>query len=490
MSFCAENKDYGGRMLGMRDIFQQLEPAVMWEPDKVRNRFCELFNYILDNGRTPRSISLKVDDTLPAMMLNDFDEYIDQGLWIISCIHTYLSYTDDYSVLDEICGYYHLDEENGKRNFYQTDEKTTVLEHLIRITNYLVSNIDTEYGTNCLRLLNGDWNDAINELGRTDDKNKKWGSGVSVMAAVHFYQNLGEMTDILNHVGGYRDLCLKYTQLREQTKKGLLEFAVDVCGNDRQIVHGWGDKISYKVGSLKDTDGNRRYNLISNAFWVLCGMLNQDTTLKEDILKVYEKLDSRYGYKTFEPAFSPDMQGIGRLVTILPGTAENACAYVHASMFANMSLFLMGESELAWKQMKKSITCTHENINTSPFVMCNQYCDNLEYNLDGVALSDWTTGSAAILMKGLVKYGFGINPSLDNLIIQAPAVMPSDYVKIKINVCNKSIIFEYRNNKCGNRSFKVNDYEVKGEFDELMNTEKIVISKNNLTDGMTIMVTD
>ena len=68
--------------------------------------------------------------------------------------------------------------------------------------------------------------------------------------------------------------------------------------------------------------------------------------------------------------------------------------------------------------------------------------------------------------------------------------MPSDYVKIKINVCNKSIIFEYRNNKCGNRSFKVNDYEVKGEFDELMNTEKIVISKNNLTDGMTIMVTD
>ncbi len=490
VTFNAENKDFGGRLLGMRDIFQQIEPAVMWEPDVARKRFCELFNYIFDSGRTPRSISLPVDDVLCDMHLRDFNEYVDQGLWIISCMHTYLSYTDDYSVLDEVCGYYHLEEVGKNRNHYVTDEKTTILEHLIRITNYLISNIDTEYNTNCLRILNGDWNDAINGLGNTADKDKKWGSGVSVMAAVHFYQNLHEMIEILEHVGGYDQLCAEYRDWRNKTREGLLKFAVDSDGEDRQVVHGWGDKLSYKVGSLKDVDGNRRYNLISNAFWVLCGMLPEDASLKSDILKVYEKLDSRYGYKTFEPPFTRGMDGVGRIKNILPGTAENACVYVHASMFADMSLFLLGEPALAWEQLGKTIACTHENINLSPFNMSNQYCDNPEFCLDGQALSDWPTGSAAIFIKGLVKYGFGICPDLDYVTIQTPSVMPSDSAKLELSVCGKTIFFEYENKGMGSRTYQINGETVQGGFDTLMNTYKIRIDKKDLADNMTISVTD
>ncbi len=490
VSFNAENKDFGGRLLGMRDIFQQIEPAVMWQPDITRARLCELFNFIFDNGRTPRSISLPVDNVLQNMRLNDFNEYVDQGLWAISCVHTYLSYTDDYSVLDEICGYYHLDEVDEKRTFFATEEKTTILEHLIRMTKYLISNMDTQYGTNCLRILNGDWNDAINWLGNTDEPGKKWGSGVSVMAAVHFYLNLKEMMDILQHVGGYEELCEEFKTAREKTRQGLLKYAVDNDGTNRQVVHGWGDKLAYKVGCLQDVDGQRRYNLISNAFWVLCGMLQEAPTLKKDILAVYEKLDSRYGYKTFAPPFTRDMKGIGRIVNILPGTAENGCAYVHASMFANMSLFLMGESGLAWKQLKKSVSCTHENINLSPFNMSNQYCDNPEYCLDGQALSDWPTGSAAILLKGLVKYGFGICPNLDEVVVQTPAVMPSDNAKLQLSICGKRISLDYCNRGVGRRTYAINGKEVQGEYDSVMNTYKVKIRKADLADGMTITVCD
>ena len=36
--------------------------------------------------------------------------------------------------------------------------------------NYLFSKIDTEYGTGCVRVLFGDWNDALDGLGETEDE--------------------------------------------------------------------------------------------------------------------------------------------------------------------------------------------------------------------------------------------------------------------------------------------------------------------------------
>ena len=57
-------------------------------------------------------------------------------------------------------------------------------------------NIDTKDGTNCLRILYGDWNDALDGLGKTNEPDKIYGTGVSVMASLHFYQNLYEISDI------------------------------------------------------------------------------------------------------------------------------------------------------------------------------------------------------------------------------------------------------------------------------------------------------
>lgn len=486
VSFCATNKEFGGRYLGMRDVFQQLEGAVLWQPEDVREKFCILFNYIYDTGRTARSVTMELGDDIPIFMVSD--EYIDQGLWAISCVYTYLAYTNDYSLLDEVCGYYHLSD--NEQTWTRTEEKTTILEHLMRMMKYLISNIDTKYNTHCLRILKGDWNDSIDGLGASLDKDEKFGSGVSVMATMQLYQNLREMMDILSHIGGYEDVIAEYKTVYDNMSKGLLEFAVDTSGNERQIIHGWGDKISYKVGSFSDEDGKRRHSLIANAFWVLGGMLEKDISLKEDILKTYSVLDSRYGYKTFEPAFTADMNGVGRMKNILPGNAENACAYVHASMFANMSLFMMGEPALAWKQLKKSITVTHENTNTSPYVMCNQYCDNKEYNIDGEAISDWATGSGAVLIKGLVKYGFGIAPDLDDIVIALPKVMPAKKAKISIKICGYDLVLDYENTDNQKRKIEINDEIVCGQYDDMLGTEKIVLKKSDIQNTIKIKITD
>ena len=104
VEFCARAKNYAGPFIGIRDIFQQLEAALMWIPDYCRNKIVEALNFIGDNGRPPRQYSYPASEKiLPAM---DMRPYIDQGVWIISTVYTYLCYTGDFSILEEKCGYY------------------------------------------------------------------------------------------------------------------------------------------------------------------------------------------------------------------------------------------------------------------------------------------------------------------------------------------------------------------------------------------------
>ena len=218
MEFCARAKNYAGPFIGVRDIFQQLEAALIWQPNYARQKMIEALGFIGDNGRAPRQYSYpQAQGVLPAMDLRPF---IDQGVWIISTIFSYLSFTDDYSILDEVCGYYKLD--GNAVNF--SAEKDTVLEHLIRITEYLISNLAEDTG--CLRALYGDWNDALDGLGYTKDKNREYGDGVSVMATLQLYRNLREMCQILEKVGKYTDKIEKYQAYRERIRKGLQKHGI------------------------------------------------------------------------------------------------------------------------------------------------------------------------------------------------------------------------------------------------------------------------
>lgn len=486
VTFISENHDYGGRMQGIRDVYQQLEIYLLWNPERARANIVRYFNYFYDSGRISRSIGLESTDWMAPSFVRD--EYIDQGLWVIACVYTYLCYTNDYSILDEMCTSYHINE--AETQWTCCEEKTSVLEHMLRIMDYFIRNLDTEYGTNCLRILKGDWNDSINGLGATDDKNKRFGSGVTVMGSLQLYENFAQMIEILSHVGGYDAVCKKYAECREKLADGLMKYAVDGSDDDRQIIHGWGDKISYKVASLCDEDGKRRYGLVSNSFWALSGLIRKSPELKKAIMNAYGKLDSKFGLKTFEPPFSLDMTGVGRMRFILPGMAENACAYVHASIFAIMSLFTIGESEMGWKQFDKTLPISHDFINTSPFVMSNQYCCNDEYELNGEAMYEWVSGSNPTIIKTVVKYGLGIAPDLDFLKIAPAKVMPSDEVKVTFIYKGHNVTVNYKNKNSASRKFYVNSKAVESSYDELSDTMYIKIANKDINGDITIDIED
>ncbi len=477
--FCARAKNYAGPFIGIRDIFQQLEAALIWIPSYCRQKIVEALNFIGNDGRAPRQYSYPPNENTPPKM--DLRPFIDQGVWIISTVYTYLAQTGDFSILDEECGYYHFEGDSVEL----CKDRDSVLDHLLRIANYLISNLDKKTG--CLHALYGDWNDALDGLGKTDEKGKEYGSGVSVMATLQLYRNLGELGQILNRVGREKD-AKRYEKIAQTVRKGLQKYAiVQNEKGERKILHGWGDKRSHLVASYCDIDGENRDGLTSNAFWIICRAIDWDSSLKEDILAAYKRLDSKYGIKTFEPYFSTDNTKVGRIVRLPKGTAENGAVYIHATLFAIWSLFEMGESERAWEQLYKILPPTHEKISTTPFVMPNSYVYDEEKGMDGESMSDWFTGSGCVLLKVLLWYVFGVRADLDGVCISPSAHLPFASAEITLQVRGAEIVLRHeRQGKT--RRFVVNGQERAATYNEKTQAAEIRLD-TELQQGAKIQIT-
>ncbi len=490
-SVCAHGKNYAGSYLGIRDVFQQLEGALIWQRELSREKILNALNCILVTGRPPRMFSVPDDPTAPVPV--SLEKYIDQGGWVISTVYTYLAYTGDYSILDEVCGYIEAGEDEIWTSAKRSEEKDSVLCHLIRIMNYLLSKIDHEYGTGCVRVLFGDWNDALDGLGDPEvPGEEEFGSGVTVMATLQFYQNCREMIEILTRIGKHPELCETYAAAAKAIEKGLEEHAIVTNDKgERKIIHGWGDKIGYKVGSWCDPDSAARYSLTSNSFWAITKFLTRDPSLKASIMNCMDAVSSKYGLKTFDVAFPSDCKGVGRIANIVPGTYENSCAYAHGSLFGTMALFEMGEGERAWREIEKTAVITHDNCTMSTFVMPNSYCENADYGMDGESMGDWHTGSGAVLVKETIRYGFGIHPNLEGLRIQTPAYFPAESGEITINVKNSKVTLSYENKGQGKRTVEIEGAEGYTEtFDSLMNTPTFFLPESGMGDVVTIKICD
>jgi cellobiose phosphorylase len=501
VAFCSEIKGFVQlshfSLIGIRDIFQALEAYLFFEPEKAREKMLEALNFTSPDGRLPRQYSLpKREGARPAMDLRPF---IDQGVWVISTIMTYLRQTKDFSILSEVCGYYDFIDDH-KHIAQKSEQQDTVLEHLIVIMDFLLKNRDHQK-TKCVLALYGDWNDALDGLGKSNNPDKEYGTGVSVMATLQVYQNLAEMIELLDYIkedhtlvqlnegtgltSQFEALVADYQKAQEEIHEGLQAYAID----EDRIVHGWGDELSYYVGSRKDPDGVARDGLTSNAFWILSGLMKEDTSFdshRDMILKAYKRLDSTYGMKTFEPYFEKGTHGVGRIPNLPKGTAENGATYIHASMFGVMSLFAIGESEKAWNELFKLLPVTHSKVSVSPFVLPNSYGLNEEFGIDGESMQDWQTGSSNVLLKTIIRFVVGFEPTLNGLYIQPSQYQPYSKSKMTIQYQNKQLVYHYQKRDHSSeeakssREFYLNGVRQEATYDEYMKTERLFISDETI----------
>ncbi|MBO5020014.1 MAG: hypothetical protein J6D52_05050 [Clostridia bacterium] len=229
----------------------------------------------------------------------------------------------------------------------------------------------------------------------------------------------------------------------------------------------------------------------AHSLWAICGLTEKDPSTKITVYDAFKTLDSKYGLLTFDkPFLNNSYDQFGRISTITPGIAENYAAYIHSSLFGGMALFEIGESEMAWKQMEKSIVITHENCSKTPFVMPNSYCYNPDYTIDGESMGDWYTGSGTTLIKELVGYGFGIKPNLDGIKIEFPNYFPANEAEIELKIKGKNVKVAYKNENSANRTFTVNGKLITPDNHKLSNTKYIVLSDNDITENTVIKITD
>ena len=474
-------------LIGIRDVFQAIEGHLLDQPEEARKKILEALNYVLVDGRCPRQYSLPAHGN-PGRM--DLREYIDQGVWVISVIYTYLSVTGDYELLDQVIGYHQVSDEMTSKAVLAEDSDT-VLEHLLRILSYLDQQRDPV--TRLVLAMYGDWNDAVDGLGIPNDPDEHFGTGVSVMTSLQLFQNCGEMIDLIEQHESpkYQANLARIRQLQEELRAGLVKHAVAYQDGERRLLHGWGNRQSYFVGSFCDSDGLARDGLTSNAFWVLSGMLEEDLSLREDILAAFERLDSRYGLKTFDPGFASDAPGVGRLVNVPIGTAENGAAYIHATTFAIAALFRVGEPQRAWKQIHKILPFSDhfKDPSHSPFVMPNSYLDNAELNLSGQSMDDWQTGSSNVLLKLLVRYAFGFHPMSDFLRIEPASYFPFDTFQFQAEAHGRRIQIDYCRKDIARRKISLNGQSLSLLLNEMMAVEGAQIPYDSLSTEQLNLVT-
>lgn len=468
-------------LIGIRDVFQAIEGQLYDQPAAARRKILEALDYVLVDGRCPRQYSLPVNGH-PGRA--DLREFVDQGLWVISTIHTYLRVTGDAELLAETAGYHRVSPHDVNA-VTRAAERGTVLDHLLRIMDFLARQRDPETGL--LRALYGDWNDALDGLGTARAPGEKFGTGVSVMASLQLFRNCAEMLELLERFAsgdsGPRRAAL--ARMRHELRHDLLRHAVVRRDGQRRIVHGWGDRRAYDVGSFADSDGQARDGLTSNAFWVLSGMLEADPTLRSEMLAAFSRLDSPYGLKTFAPGFEPDAPGVGRIPKLPIGTAENGATYVHASLFGVMALFALGEPHRAWDQIIKLLPFTpgHEGISHSPFVMPNSYVDNAELNLTGQNMNDWQTGSSNVLLKTLIRDVFGFEPDWDELRIGPASWSPFARMTLRCRAHGKPLRIDIRQRGGGSRVFRLNGANLAASFDTTRQTSFVQIDYALLSDS-------
>ncbi len=489
VEFCATIKGFiqlsMGSLIGIRDVFQALEAVLFYEPKLARAKMLEGLEFIDPSGRAPRQYSLPSESGGAPIM--DLRPFIDQGHWVIDTFITYLKYTDDFSILEEQIPYWEIIDEKAKL-VSKTDYTDTVLEHLLAIMNFLISNIDED--TKCLKALFGDWNDALDGLGVSKDTNKEYGNGVSVMSSLQLHRNLLEMIELLNYLGVHENIQAQYKEVKEELVQGLIEHAVQSNeAGEKRIVHGWGEDQDYFVGGFNDPDGESRYGLTSAAFWVIGRLYEQTPELHDVLLDTFKNLRTKYGMKTFDPGFEPGTNGVGRIHKLPIGTAENGAVYIHGSAFAVATLFAMGESELAWEELIKLLPFTHEKVSVSPYVMPNSYGYSPELNIDGESMLDWQTGSSNVILKIILYYVFGIRFEYDGIRIQSASHRPFSDMSLSMSYMGKRLNIQLEKDASTNRKFLVNGQKLVGTFDDAYKIEVLNISKDDMQELEEIDIT-
>jgi len=291
------------------------------KPQMTRDAFLIALSQQKESGAMPDGIILHPDAELK--YINQVP-HTDHCVWLPISLSAYLDETNDFSILEEIVPF-----EGGNKT-------ATVFEHIHLAMQWLIRDRD-ERGLNYIN--QGDWCDPMNMVGYKG----KGVSGWLTTASAYAFTIWAEICES----AGHSELSKEYRLEAENTNEVINKYLWDGEWYARGITD---DNVIFGVS--KDKEG--RIFLNSQGWALLSGAA--DEAKKQKLLQaVIDQLESPYGVEMLGPAYTAMREDVGRVTQKHPGSAENGSVYNHAAIFYIYALYHAGESENAFRLLRKMI---------------------------------------------------------------------------------------------------------------------------------------
>ena len=373
------------------------------KPAVAREAFRIALSQQQENGAMPDGIILHKDAELK--YINQVP-HSDHCVWLPVCLAPYLDETNDFTILDEVVP------------FAGGEAKATVFEHIDKAMLWLLKDKD-QRGLNYIN--QGDWCDPMNMVGYKG----KGVSGWLTMASAYAFILWADICE----KSGHAHRAEFFRAEAEKSNKNINQYLWDGGWYARGITD---DNVVFGVS--RDTEG--RIFINPQGWALLCGAADEEK--KQKLMQaVAEQLETPYGVEKLAPSFTKMREDVGRVTQKHPGSAENGAVYNHAAAFYIYALYAQGESENAFRLLRKMLPgSSREDIvqrGQLPIFIPNYYrgAYRLYPRTAGRSSHLFNTGTIPWFCRCLIDGLFGLQGCKEGLSVkpQLPAAWPGASVK-------------------------------------------------------------
>ncbi len=392
---CSLDRGWPSSMRGTRDASQDFVGMLPINPEWAKVTILQLLSHQRTDGWFPRQIS-----TISRQAPHDMRNFSDGGAFFLELFYEYLAFTRDASIIDE------------KVVWLDSDEKSTVLEHVERCVGYFLNpeNIG-EHGLT--KAWHGDWWDVLDHVGSD-------GRGETVTVTEQMVLNLKYMKEIVEWLIGLGKLGEEYNQTLNRysvAREGFIDALKKHAFNAQGYFNGYFNDNGEWLFSDNDPDGEKRLYLVSNAWGIISGVA--DKGMQNSILNNIEEMNfGRMGYNTNGLKFKRVVEKAGRVGN---GAIAEICPYNHAQSFLVRACCVAGDAEKAYKVTRYILPIEQEYAPVEktfapPYCIANAY-SNSDMNLHRVELQ-FLSGTVSYVLRNVYSYFFGITYGFDGLTIK------------------------------------------------------------------------
>lgn len=416
-SYWARVRHNGYRdMCGDTDALATFNPKLAWE------RAVRILEYQYSNGYAPRTVFNG------AVRPNNF---ADCAVWITPMIHTIVNELGDVSLLEKEVG-------------FNDGTTASVFEHCRLAVEYLY-NFKGKNGL--IKIWGGDWNDGLNKMGLKGD-------GVSVWLSIAWYRANKLFIDLCRMLG--KDALIKTHEEMGENMRLLIE----QYGWDGEYYIAAINDYDVKLGSKENEEGKMWLN--PNTWAVLAGVA-EESKLHAIMDKVDSYLECPYGTRLNWPPSTSYKPYHGTYPTQPAGTLLNASVYLQPLAWKMWAEAILKKPAKVQEALEKILPWNHKWSETKgePYILYNYYCTEETGYREGVPGQSWRTATHPCVMKGIIRYIYGICPEIDGLHLDP--CLPPDWKECEIKKDFRGCEYVIRYHQTENSEGKVSEILADGK---------------------------